>query len=123
MAKRTAGLVGFKRTNKPPLGIYQIHVVRAIHTLGANAYGAEIERHLTGLGVVTDRGQVYQACRRMEERGFLASKSVPEPTRPNSKHVVTTYAITKAGREALEASLSIYDGRRLFEDSLKKRGS
>ena len=119
MARKTAGLVGLKQTNKPPLGTYQIHLVRAVNSLGTKAYGAELERHLIRLGVETDRGQVYQACRRMEERGFLASKQVPEPARPTYR--VTVYHVTKAGEEALDVSLSIYDGHRLMQENRKRK--
>ena len=118
MAKKTAGKVGFKQTNKAALGPYQIHLVRAVHSLGKVAYGAELERHLIGLGVDTDRGQVYQACRRMEERGFLSSEEVPEPKRPTYR--VTVYRVTKAGDAALAASLAIYDAHRLMATSIKK---
>lgn len=123
MAKKTTGLVGFKQTSKAPLGTYQVHFVRMVQKLGKKAYGAEIERQLTALGVDTDRGQVYQTGSRLEGRGFLASSDIPDPNRPT--HTVTCYAVTKAGEEALARSVAVYDGHRLFEEAQqtdKKKG-
>ncbi len=120
MAKKKTGLVGFKQSNKAPLGMFQIHFIRMVEKLGREAYGAEIERQLIAMGVDSDRGQVSQAGRRMEERGFLTCKSARDPNRP--AYPVVVYAITPQGRAALEASLAIYDGHRLFADA-KKKGS
>ena len=117
MAKKTTGLVGFKQSNKPPLGTYQVHFVRMVQKLGRKAYGAEIERQLTGQGVDTDRGQVYQTGSRLEGRGFLSSSDMPDPNRPT--YTVTCYAVTKAGEDALAASIAVYDGHRLFEAARK----
>ena len=121
MAKIPTGIVGLQQSRKAPLGTYQIYLVRAISQLGVLAYGAELEKHLTEAGIETERGQVYQACRRLEKRGFLSSEQVPEPKRPDTKHKVTVYAVTDEGKDALKSSVSVYDGSRLFADSQKRR--
>ena len=121
MVKKKTGLVGFKQSNKAPLGTYQIHFIRMVRQLGKAAYGAEIERQLNAIGVDSDRGQVSQAGRRMEERGFLSCKSARDPKRP--AYPVVVYAVTPEGEAALETSLAVYDGHRLFDDATKKKRS
>ncbi len=118
MAKKPTDLVGFKQTAKSLLGPFQVPLMRMIKRLGKKAYGAELERQLTTAGIDTDRGQVYQMCSRLEGRGFLSSSIFPDPQRPS--HTVTVYALTKEGEKALAATLAVYDGNRLFEESSKK---
>jgi DNA-binding PadR family transcriptional regulator len=85
---------------RPKIGLYQIQIMRMILKLGARAYGAEIERQLAAGGIDTNRGQVHQACTRLEERKFLSSKAAPEPGRET--HKVKVYAVTAEGKRALE---------------------
>jgi DNA-binding PadR family transcriptional regulator len=100
---------GFAGSFKAPLGQYQVQVMRAIETLGDEAYGGRIEAHLVELGFKSNRGEVYGATTRMTERGFLTERTLPNLLR-GGKYTVTVYTLTKTGREALAVSQRMYSG-------------
>jgi DNA-binding PadR family transcriptional regulator len=100
---------GFAGSFRAPLGPYQVQVMRAIETLGVDAYGGRIETHLIEAGYKSNRGEVYGATTRMAERGFLDESTAPHPTR-GGRYTVTVYTLTKKGQEALTVSQRMYDG-------------
>jgi Transcriptional regulator PadR-like family len=107
-------------SNRAPLGGFALKMMQAITELGDEAYGAKIEEWLDAAKQSVDQGQVYVTGKRLVERGFLSTDTVPNKTR-GGKYTVKVYRPTKAGRQAIADSAEAYDALRLFATGAAKK--
>jgi len=91
----------------PPflLGELEQLVLLAIARLGSDAYGVAIRREIAArTGREFPFGSVYTALGRLEQKGFVASR-LGDPTPERGGRRKKHYAITPAGRRAVQRSL------------------
>ena len=95
------------------LGEFELIVLAAVLRVGVEAYGVavheEIERR-TGRGVAI--GSVYKALERLKRKGFVESRR-GDPTPVRGGRAKRHFAVTAAGRAALERTVSRLD--RMFD--------
>jgi PadR family transcriptional regulator, regulatory protein PadR len=91
-----------KRMN---IGALEQHVLMAIVALYPNAYGVTIQDHIKRLASYEPSiGSVYAALGRLEDKGFIASRSgEPTPERGGRRKLYVT--VTATGQTTLQESL------------------
>jgi DNA-binding PadR family transcriptional regulator len=97
------------KSNRPaPLTPAVLHILLALSTEERHGYGImkQVERESNGK-VKMGPGTLYGSINRMMEAGLLReSEKRPDPDLDDERRIY--YAITGAGRKALEAELSRY---------------
>lgn len=101
------------KANRAALGGFSLKMMQAVKALGDKAYGAEIEAWLEKAQQPVNQGQVYVTGKRLVDRGLLTSEDLPNEKR-GGNYTVKVYRMTKAGVEAMAASVATYDALRLF---------
>jgi PadR family transcriptional regulator, regulatory protein PadR len=85
----------------PSLGAFELIVLLAVARLGDDAYGLAIRRDVSArAGHDYSVGAVYTTLRRLEEKGFVVSRTTePLPVRGGRSR--RQFKVTAAGRRAL----------------------
>lgn len=93
---------------KSRYGPVEFMVLRTVHHLGDDAYGAAIQRHIAALtGREMPLGQIYTTLDRLEAKGLLLSKeSLPEAVRGG--RTKRLYHLETRGVAALEDATATY---------------
>jgi DNA-binding PadR family transcriptional regulator len=101
------------------LGALEQHVLMAIVALHPNGYGVTIQDHISRLaGYEPPIGSVYAALGRLEDKGFIASRSGdPTPERGGRRKLYFTATATgqRTLRDSLDAIASLQQGLRWRE--------
>lgn len=87
------------------LGELEQTVILAVLHVGADAYGVPVHDEIhrrTGRDVTI--GTIYKTLTRLEEKGLVASH-IGDPTPERGGRRTRCYAVTPAGRRALQASI------------------
>lgn len=88
------------------LGEFEQLVLLALLRLGTDGYGVTVQEELgRQAGRSVSLGSVYKTLLRMESKG-LVSAHLGEPTAERGGRRKKHYAVTLAGRKALQRSLS-----------------
>lgn len=108
-----------KSNRATPLTPAVLHILLALSTEERHGYGImkQVERESSGK-VKMGPGTLYGSINRMMEAGLLReSEKRPDPDMDDERRIY--YAITGAGRKALEAELSRY--REVLAVAIEKR--
>ena len=106
---------------KSRYGPVEFLVLRTVHHLGDDAYGAAIQRHIAALtGREMPLGQIYTTLERLETKGLLLSKeSLPEAVRGGRTKRLYQLEET-CGVAALEDATAMYTMISQFLEKEKK---
>lgn len=95
------------RDDAPPLGHFEQLILTAVLTLGEDAYGVPIHETITDLGGGRRQhlGSMYVTLDRLEEKGYLRSKTVKTGSEGRGR-TRRYFRLTHAGERALRDSLA-----------------
>lgn len=95
------------------LGEFELIVLAAVLRAGSDAYGVVVHREIEDrTGRATAIGSVYKALERLKKKGLVESR-LGDPTPVRGGRAKQHFAVTGAGRKALQATVATLD--RMFE--------
>lgn len=89
-----------------PLSDLEVLALASLMRLGSDAYGVSIKEDIhERSGRDVSIGSLYKALARLEERDFVTT-TIGAPTSVRGGRAKKHFAVTTAGRDALQASLN-----------------